>query len=198
MGVRIAPSADVAADATIGDGSQIWHLAQVREGVTMGEGCVVGRGAYIGTGVDMGRNCKVQNYALVYEPASLADGVFIGPAVVLTNDTYPRAVNPDGTLKSADDWHAVGVTIGEGAAIGARAVCVAPVTIGAWATVAAGAVVTKDVPEHAIVVGVPARQVGWVGRAGQPLRQEDGHWVCPVTGTRYEEHDKSIREVATA
>jgi len=196
MGVRIAPTADVADSASIGDGSQIWHLAQVREGVSMGESCVVGRGAYIGTGVKTGRNCKIQNYALVYEPAELADGVFVGPAAVLTNDTYPRAVNPDGSLKSADDWHAVGVTIGEGAAIGARAVCVAPVTIGAWATVAAGAVVTKDVPEHAIVVGVPARRVGWVGRAGQPLRQDGAHWVCPVTGARYEEHDETIREVA--
>ncbi len=106
----------------------------------------------------------MQNYALVYEPAELADGVFIGPAVVLTNDTYPRAVNPDLSLKSAHDWEPVGVTIGEGASIGARAVCVAPVTIGAWATVAAGAVVTKDVPDHALVVGVPARRVGWVGQ----------------------------------
>lgn len=197
MGVRIVPSADVADDATIGEGSQVWHLAQVREGAVLGDGCVIGRGAYVGTGVRMGRHCKVQNYALVYEPAELADGVFVGPAAVLTNDTYPRAINPDGSLKSADDWHAVGVTVGQGASIGARAVCVAPVTIGAWATVAAGAVVTKDVPDHAIVVGVPARQVGWVGKAGVPLRREDEHWVCPTTGARYEEHDGTIREVTS-
>jgi acetyltransferase-like isoleucine patch superfamily enzyme len=197
MVVRIVPSADVADDATIGDGSQVWHLAQVREGAVLGEGCVVGRGAYIGTGVRMGRHCKVQNYALVYEPAELADGVFVGPAAVLTNDTYPRAINPDGSLKSTDDWHAVGVTVGQGASIGARAVCVAPVTIGAWATVAAGAVVTKDVPAHAIVAGVPARQVGWVGKAGVPLRREGEKWVCPSTGARYEEHDGTILEVTS-
>lgn len=195
MSIRVAPSADVADGAEIGDGSQVWHLAQVREEARLGEGCVVGRGAYIGTGVRMGNNCKVQNYALVYEPAELGDGVFIGPSVVLTNDTYPRAVNPDGSLKSAADWHAVGVTIGDGASIGARAVCVAPLTIGAWATVAAGAVVTRDVPAHAIVAGVPARQVGWVGRAGRPLRQEGALWVCPETGVCYEQHEDSIREV---
>ncbi len=197
MAVRIVPSADVAEGATIGDGTSVWHLAQVREDVVMGEGCVVGRGAYIGTGVQMGDHCKVQNYALVYEPAKLGNGVFIGPAAVLTNDTYPRAINPDGSLKSADDWHAVGVTIGDGASIGARAVCVAPVTIGAWATVAAGAVVTRDVPDHAIVMGVPARQVGWVGKAGVPLRQEGDTWVCPQTGTVYAEFEGTIREVAS-
>ncbi len=186
MGVRIAPSADVADDASIGDGSQIWHLAQVREGVTMGEACVVGRGAYIGTGVRMGRHCKVQNYALVYEPADLADGVFIGPAAVLTNDTYPRAVNPDLSLKSASDWQPVGVTIREGASIGARAVCVAPVTIGAWATVAAGAVVTKDVPAFALVAGVPARRIGWVGPAGHRLVPDGERWRCPLTSELFE------------
>ncbi len=192
MSVRIAPSADVATSARIGAGSSIWHLAQVREDAELGEGCVIGRGAYIGTGVRLGRNCKVQNYALVYEPAALADGVFIGPGVVLTNDTYPRAVNPDLTLKSAHDWEAVGVEIGEGAAIGARAVCVAPVRIGAWATVAAGAVVTSDVPDHALVVGVPARQIGWVSRAGVRLVAEsteptagEERWRCPHTGAVY-------------
>lgn len=193
----IDPSADVAPSAAIGRGSRIWHLAQVREDARLGENCVVGRGAYIGTGVIMGDNCKVQNYALVYEPARLADGVFIGPAVVLTNDTYPRAVSPDGSLKDAHDWTPVGVTIETGASIGARAVCIAPVTIGAWATVAAGAVVTKDVPAFALVAGVPAKRISWVGRAGVPLEERDGGWVCPETGARYIQEGETLREAVS-
>lgn len=195
MAVRVVDSADVSPDAEIGDGSSIWHLAQVREKVRMGAGCIVGRGAYIGTGVRMGDNCKVQNYALVYEPAVLGDGVFIGPAVVLTNDTFPRAVNPDGSLKSAHDWEPVGVTVEDGASIGARAVCVAPVRIGRWATVAAGAVVTRDVPAHALVAGVPARRIGWVGRAGVRLVPDGDLWRCPQTGQAYTTEGDTIREV---
>ena len=163
MPTRIMDSADVAEDAVIGEGTSVWHLAQVREGAVLGRECIIGRGAYIGTGVRLGDHCKVQNYALVYEPAHLGDGVFIGPAVVLTNDTFPRAINPDGSLKKADDWARVGVTIGDGASVGARAVCVAPVRIGAWATVAAGAVVTRDVAPRDVVMGVPARVVRTVG-----------------------------------
>lgn len=193
--IVVAPSADVSDKAVIGAGSKIWHLAQVREDAELGENCIVGRGAYIGTGVKMGDNCKVQNYALVYEPAVLEAGVFIGPAVVLTNDTYPRAVAPDGSLKSAHDWEPVGVTIKEGASVGARAVCIAPVTIGRWATVAAGAVVTKEVPDFALVAGVPAKRLGWVGKAGFPLKLEGDVWVCPETGAKYEEHNETLREV---
>ncbi|MFP3578284.1 acyltransferase [Arthrobacter sp. fls2-241-R2A-200] len=193
--IVVAESADVSDQAVIGDGSKIWHLAQVREQAELGVNCIVGRGAYVGTGVKMGDNCKVQNYALVYEPAELEAGVFIGPAVVLTNDTYPRAVAPDGTLKSAHDWEPVGVTIREGASIGARAVCVAPVTIGRWATVAAGAVVAKDVPDFALMVGVPAKRVGWVGRAGFPLKRDGDNWVCPETGATYVEQNETLREV---
>lgn len=192
--VRIVDSADVAPSARIGAGSSIWHLAQVREDAVLGRNCIVGRGAYIGTGVQLGDNCKVQNYALVYEPAHLEAGVFIGPAVVLTNDTYPRAVNPDGSPKSAHDWQPVGVTIREGAAIGARAVCVAPVEIGRWATIAAGSVVTKDVPAFALMAGVPARRLGWVGKAGVRLVEQDGAWVCPQTGARYIERDGALSE----
>lgn len=191
-----APSADVDVTASIGDGGVIWHLAQVRADAVLGRNVVVGRGAYVGTGVRAGDNCKIQNYALVYEPAVLEDGVFIGPAVVLTNDTYPRAVNPDGTQKSSSDWEAVGVRVRTGASIGAGAVCVAPVTIGRWATVAAGAVVVRDVPDYALVAGLPARQVAWVGEAGLPLELVEGRqWRCPRTGAVYVEDASGLRPI---
>ena len=156
----IEPSADVAPSAIVAPSARVWHLAQVREDAHIGEETIVGRGAYIGEGVRVGARCKIQNYALVYEPASLADGVFVGPAAVLTNDHAPRAINPDGTLKAASDWDRVGVTVERGAAIGARAVCVAPVRIGAWASVGAGAVVTRDVAAYARA----SRRMGRGGR----------------------------------
>ena len=195
MSVRIQPSADVSDDAQIGDGSSVWHLAQVREQAVLGENCIVGRGAYVGTGVQMGDNCKLQNYALVYEPAKLEDGVFVGPAVVFTNDHYPRSISPDGTLKRGDDWEAVGVTCKKGASIGARSVCIAPVTIGEWALVAAGSVVTKDVPAHALVAGNPARRIRWVGRAGVPLEDMgDGLFRCPETGETYRQNGETLTQ----
>ena len=183
-------SADVSEAASIHDSAYVWHLAQIREGACLAAGVVVGRGAYIGVGVRVGANSKIQNFALVYEPAVVGAGVFIGPAAVLTNDQRPRAVNPDGTLKSATDWEPVGVIVMEGASIGARVVCVAPVTIGSWSMVAAGAVVVTDVPDFALVVGVPARRIGWVGRSGSRLGRVPGSadlWVCPVTSVKFRE-----------
>jgi UDP-2-acetamido-3-amino-2,3-dideoxy-glucuronate N-acetyltransferase len=183
-------SADISATAFIDESASVWHLAQVRELANIGSGVIVGRGAYIGPGVRVGANSKIQNFALVYEPAELGVGVFIGPGVVLTNDHRPRAVNPDGSFKTSKDWESVGVTVRDGASIGARAVCVAPITIGRWSMVAAGAVVIDDVPDFALVVGVPARRIGWVGRQGSRLERvsgSDGLWMCPVTSTKYQE-----------
>jgi acetyltransferase-like isoleucine patch superfamily enzyme len=190
---------DLGTNVTLGENTKVWHYAQVRENAILGEGCVIGRGAYVGTGVSLGKNCKVQNYALVYEPAVLGNGVFIGPAAVLTNDQFPRSVSPNMDLKGGEDWEAVGVTIEDGASIGARAVCVAPVRIGKWATIAAGAVVTKDVPDFALMMGVPARRVGWVGQQGHPLVDiGQGKFECPVDGTLYEQIDTHIlKEIVT-
>ncbi|MFF7357078.1 MULTISPECIES: acyltransferase [Streptomyces] len=199
MNFRVQPTAQVDETASVGDGTTVWDLAQIREDARLGSGCVVGRGAYVGPGVRIGDNVKLQNYALVYEPAVLADGVFVGPAAVLTNDYFPRSVDPQGRLKRGGDWEAVAVVVGEGASLGARSVCVAPVRVGRWALVAAGAVVTRDVPDFALVAGVPARRTGWVGRAGVRLVEREGEaggWECPETGALYDEKDGELTERA--
>jgi UDP-2-acetamido-3-amino-2,3-dideoxy-glucuronate N-acetyltransferase len=190
---NVQQTADVDERATLGPGTTVWHLAQIRENARLGSGCIVGRGAYVGPGVIIGSNVKLQNYALVYEPATLEDDVFIGPAVVLTNDLYPRSVDVSGKLKRPEDWNALGVVVRQGASLGARAVVVAGCVIGRWALVAAGAVVTRDVPDFALVAGVPARRIGWVGRAGHRLVDAgSGQWRCPQTGEIYDEAGENI------
>lgn len=189
---QIHPTADIDINAQVGDGTNIWHYAQLREGCILGENVTIGRGVYVGKGVLIGANSKIQNYALLYEPALLESGVFIGPGVIFTNDVYPRAINPDKSQKNANDWNLVGVTIREGASIGAGSICIAPVEIGAWALVAAGSTITKDVPAFALMAGIPARRIHWVGKAGLPL-VDNGlrKFTCPKTGTHYIERDNS-------
>lgn len=191
--LRVQPTADVDGSAVLGPGTTVWHLAQIRENARLGSGCIIGRGAYVGPGVVLGDNVKLQNYALVYEPARLEDSVFIGPAAVLTNDVYPRSVDVAGRLKRPEDWDARGVVMRTGASLGARAVVLPGCQIGQWALVAAGAVVTRDVPDFALVAGVPARRIGWVGRAGQRLLEAaPGRWRCPETGELYSEKGDSL------
>lgn len=188
----IHKDARVDSDVQLGDDVHIWAFSTVRSGAHIGDRSSVGVGAYVGPGAVVGRDCKIQNGAYIYEPAILDDGVFIGPRVILTNDRHPRAITPDGVQKTAEDWECVGVTIRRGASIGAGAVCVAPVTIGEWSTVAAGAVVTKDVPAYALVAGMPAKRIAWVGRAGIPLTPEGDKLVCFTTGDVFvEAEDKS-------
>jgi UDP-3-O-[3-hydroxymyristoyl] glucosamine N-acyltransferase len=182
----IHPTAHVSPQATVGPGTRIWHQAQVREGARIGANCIVGKGAYVDFGVSIGDNVKIQNGAFVYHGVTVQDGVFVGPGVILTNDALPRAVNPDGTLKSDADWQVSPILIGRGASLGAGAVVLPGVTVGEWALVGAGAVVTRDVPAHALVYGNPARQHGYVCRCGRPLIKENTqHWKCEVCHERY-------------
>ena len=192
--MAIHADADVDPLADVDTSVVAWQGTHIREHAKVGAGTSLGQYVYVGPGAVIGRNCKIQNAAMIYEPAVLGDGVFIGPRVILTNDLHPRAIAPEGRPKTANDWSPVGVVIEYGASIGAGAVCVAPITIGAWATVAAGAVVVKDVPSYALVGGVPARHLGWVGRAGVRLQLRDNIWHCPLTGDTFVEVDggKSI------
>lgn len=188
---RIHPTAEVSAGAVIGEGASIWHHAQVREGAVVGPGSIVGKGVYIDFNVRIGANCKVQNYSCVYHGTTLEDGVFVGPEVVFTNDRYPRAINPDGSLKGDADWEVEETLVKQGAAVGSRVVVLPGVTIGRWALVGAGAVVTRDVPDHGLVAGNPARRVGWACVCARKL---DDALACARCGRRYRREGPGLTE----
>jgi len=187
LGFFVHPTSDVSAEASVGDGTRIWQSCQVREGAVIGSDCNLGRGVYIDAHVRVGDNCKIQNYVSIYEGVTLEDGVFCGPHCVFTNDKRPRAVNPDGTPKSADDWIITPTLVREGAAIGANATVVCGITIGRWAMIGSGAVVTRDVPDYGLVWGNPARLRGYICPCGERLvheaRGEDSVIArCPACG----------------
>ena len=187
----IHPTAEVSPRATIGEGTKIWHQVQIREDAVLGKNCILGKGAYVDFGVHIGDNVKIQNGVFVYHGATIEDGVFLGPMVCLTNDKLPRAINPDGTLKSDTDWVVGKILIKTGASIGARTVILPDVTIGRFALVGAGSVVSHDVPDYGLVYGNPARLVGFVCRCAKKLETAQiGSTVvmmcCPVCGSEYE------------
>ena len=165
----VHPTADVSPRATIGDGTRIWHQCQVREGARLGRNCTLSKDVYVDVDVQIGDNVKVQNGVSLYHGVTLEDGVFCGPHCVFTNDKQPRAINADGSLKAADDWTLTPTRVRMGASIGAHATIICGVTIGRWAMVGAGAVVTHDVPDFGLVFGNPARLHGFVCPCGDKL-----------------------------
>ena len=191
---RIHPTADLEADVWVGPRSSIWHRAQVRIGARIGAECVIGRDAFIDEHVTLGDRVKIQNLALVYHGVTVEDGVFIGPNAILTNDRFPRAITAAGELARADDWTVSPITLRTGCSIGAGVVVVAGTDVGRFATVGAGSVVTRSVPDHALVAGNPARRIGWVCACGQRLvnaagdrapADHAGPALCAVCGATY-------------
>jgi acetyltransferase-like isoleucine patch superfamily enzyme len=189
MTIRIHPTADVSPEAQIGDGTRIWHHVQVREGAVIGQNCILGKGVYIDAGVTLGDNVKIQNYVSVYHGVTIEDGVFIGPHVCFTNDLRPRAINPDGSLKAADDWVLTKTLIQRGAAIGANSTIVCGHTVGEWAMIGSGSVVSRDIPPYGLVWGNPAALHGFVCPCGARLEKESSSAVsvkagCPTCGRK--------------
>jgi len=184
--VTIHSTAEVSPKAQIGSGTRIWHLVQIREGVRIGENCIIGKDVYVDFDVKIGDNVKIQNGALVYHGATIEDGVFIGPQACLTNDRMPRAITVDGHLKGNDDWVVGPILVKFGASLGAGSLILPNVTVGRFALVGAGAVVTRDVPDHGLVVGNPARLVGYVCHCGRKLEQQGKTWHCSTCDWNFE------------
>lgn len=185
--IYIHPTAEVSPEAQVGTGTRIWRQAHIREHARLGNNCNIGKGVYIDAHVHIGSNVKIQNHASIFEGVTLEDGVFIGPHVCFTNDMLPRAITPDGKLKSADDWQITPTLVKYGASIGAGSIIVCGITIGEFVLVGAGSVVTRDVPPHALVFGNPARQHGYVCRCARRLSdvQEHGNkllGICEACG----------------
>jgi UDP-2-acetamido-3-amino-2,3-dideoxy-glucuronate N-acetyltransferase len=178
--------------AQIGSGSKVWHFSHVCAGARIGEACSLGQGVYVGNDVTIGARVRVQNNVSVYDAVTLEDEVFCGPSVVFTNVMNPRA--------AISRKHAYRRTlVREGATLGANCTIVCGVTIGRHAFVGAGAVVRHDVPDHALVVGVPARQIGWVSRHGERLElpvSGEGEAACPATGECYQLNGSALTRLA--
>lgn len=169
MEYYVHSTADVSPESQIGDGTKVWHQAQVREKAKIGKNCIIGKGSYIDFGVTIGDNVKIQNGVFVYHGVTVESGVFLGPGVILTNDKNPRATDENGNLKNDDDWVLGKILIKKGASIGAGSVILPGVTIGEYALIGAGSVVTKNVPDYSLVYGNPAKVYGKVDKLGNVI-----------------------------
>jgi UDP-2-acetamido-3-amino-2,3-dideoxy-glucuronate N-acetyltransferase len=186
--VKIHQTAAVSDQAKIGSKTQVWNQSQVREGVSIGENSILGKDVYVDFDVQIGDNVKIQNGSYIYHGTTIEGGVFIGPGVIFTNDKKPRAINPDGSIKGNDDWEVGETFVKYGASVGAGSIILPGIIIGRFALIGAGSVVTHDVPDHALVLGNPARQLGFVCKCATRLVADDGTgtYHCPVCGEEYQ------------
>lgn len=182
----IHPTAEISPRAKVGQNTSVWNEAQIRDGAIVGEECIIGKGVYIDRDVVVGNRVKIQNRASLFRGVTVEDGAFIGPHVTFTNDRYPRSTTPEGRLRNDDDWDPVPTLVRQGASIGAGSVIVPGVSIGRWAMVAAGSLVTRNVPDHALVKGSPAEVYRYVCQCGQPLQPAaNAEWLCPECGRSF-------------
>lgn len=182
----IHPTAHVDEGALVGANTRVWHHAHIRSGARVGDNCTLGHSVYVDAGAVVGSNCKLENRVSIFRGVTLEDGVFIGPHTTFTNDKYPRAILPNGSFVREEDWMALATLVKYGASIGAGGIVLPGITIGRWAMVAAGSLVTRDVPDHGLVIGQPAELTGYVCKCGRPLEEQDGIWTCNVCNETYE------------
>jgi len=192
---QVHPTAIVDEGAQIGEGSRIWHWVHICGGAKIGANCVFGQNVFVGNRVQIGNNVRIQNNVSVYDEVYLEDDVFCGPSMVFTNVYNPRA-----SISRKDEYKKT--LVKRGATLGANSTIVCGVTIGSFAFIGAGAVVNRDVPDYALIVGVPGKRIGWMGEYGEQLRLKEGShstsqiWECETTKTLYEEKDGFLRKLS--
>lgn len=170
--ITIHATAEVSAKAKIGYGTKIWHQSQIREGVVLGKNCVIGKGVYLDKDVTIGDFVKIQNYSSIYQKAIIEDGVFIGPYVCLANDLFPRAITHNGKIKEEFDWNIGNIIIHKGASLGAGTIVLPNIEIGSFALIGAQSLITKNVPNYALVYGSPGKIKGFVCKCGSILTKK--------------------------
>lgn len=181
INIFIHHTAEVSSSAKIGKETKIWNNVQIRERAVIGKNCIIAKNTYIDKNVKIGNNVKIQNSVSVYDGVVIEDGVFVGPNVCFSNDKFPRAINPNGTLKKEEkDWKILNTSVKEGASIGTSSVILPDIKIGRFAMVGAGSIVTKDVPDFGLVVGNPAKLIGFVCKCGKRITKGNKCSTCGV------------------